>query len=212
MRIIGLTGSLGTGKTLVAGMFRDLGARIIDADRITHQLLTPGQICYRKVVRCFGRDICSGNKIDRRKLAARVFNDPKQRRRLERLIHPEVRKVVRKKIRIYGNRPTVRAVVLDVPLLFEAGWQTMVDVTVMVMAKQAIQLQRMSRKTGMTRKEALGRIRAQISQQKKSACCDYVIHNNGSIKETEEQVLHIWKKILDPGRTTLRGICRRSAR
>jgi len=196
MVIIGLTGSVATGKTTVAGMFRELGARVLDADRIAHQLLQPGRSCYCKIVRHFGAGILSRTAIDRQRLAEIAFCDPKERKFLESMVHPQVLALIRKQIRTWRQNPRIAAVVLDVPLLFEANWQKVVDVTVTVISKRSIQLTRFNRKTGMSRTHALKRIRAQLSQREKAARSDYVINNNGTIKETAQQVLHIWKKIL----------------
>ncbi|HPB68436.1 MAG TPA: dephospho-CoA kinase, partial [Candidatus Omnitrophota bacterium] len=168
MLIIGVTGSYGTGKSTVSAMFGDLGAPVIDSDRIVHALLAARGRCSRAIVREFGPGILTaGGDIDRKKLSGRVFKDPRQRKILESIVHPEVIRDIRKQLAGLKKDKNIRAVVLDIPLLFEAGLQELVDMTVVVQATQKEQLLRTASRTVLTRSDRLKRIRAQMPLREK---------------------------------------------
>jgi len=196
MVILGITGGLATGKTTVAGLFRQFGAKVLDADDIAHDLLQPGRPAFKAVVRHFGGHILHAGRIDRQQLSQRVFRDAQERRVLEGLLHPRVLKYIRRELALIGMRADVPAAVLDVPLLFEAGWQAWVDVTVVVKTNRRVQLARLKRKRHMSAQDARYRIQAQMPLRRKIAMADFVIDNNGSLNETRKQVLHIWRTII----------------
>ncbi|HOY10798.1 MAG TPA: dephospho-CoA kinase [Candidatus Omnitrophota bacterium] len=193
MFIIGVTGSYGTGKSTVAGMFADLGASVIDADRIVHALLSTRGRCYEAIVQVFGpRVLTESGDIDRKKLSGLVFPDQGQRKILESLVHPEVVRDIKKQLAGLKKDRRVRAVVLDIPLLFEAGLQFLVDMTVVVRATQKDQLLRTASRTVLTRSDRLKRIRAQMPLRDKMRQADIIIDNRGSLKETRSQVQQFW--------------------
>ncbi len=190
--VIGLTGSFGTGKTTVAGMFRAAGAQVIDADKIAHGLLKPGAPAYARIVRTFGERILKKNKeIDRSALAGIVFGNRALLRRLDGIIHPEVIRRVRKGIKESRRKE----IVLDVPLLIEAGVTTLTDAVVVVCAGRRAQLKRLTQKTGLSRADILRRIKAQMPLANKVRMADFVIDNNGSISQTKKQVYAIRRKL-----------------
>lgn len=190
--ILGLTGSFGSGKTTVARILRSLGARIIDADRLARQCILPGRPAYDRVVRAFGRDILKrGASIDRKKLAVKVFGNKKLLGELNRIIHPEVISKIREEIR----KSSARVIVLDVPLLVEAGLKSAVDKLIVVSASQTKQINRLKQKTNLGRKEILSRIRCQLPLKTKIRLADFVIDNNGSLKETRRQVKRVWQSL-----------------
>ena len=195
MRVIGLTGSLGTGKSTVAGMFADLGAKVLSADKIAHQQITPKGACYKKVIRAFGKDILTAGRIDRRKVAARVFQNRGQLRTLEKIIHPVVRKVLRAKIQQYKKRKGRVVVVIDVPLLFESKLNRDVDFSIAVKTNRTIQMARIIKKLGMTKADAECRIKAQMPLYQKIRLADMTIDNNGTLTNTKTQVKRIWEKL-----------------
>ena len=192
MFVIGLTGSLATGKSTVAAFFKKNGAKIISADRIAHQLIAPNGECFDPIIKHFGRGILRQGKIDRRRLGKAVFNDRRRLKKLEAIIHPAVRKRIRQELD--GYQRTNKKIVLDVPLLFEAGWQRLVDVTVVVAATKETQLKRVSR-SGMSTAEAALRIKAQMPLRKKIRMADFIIDNNGTKKQTEKQVNALCQKL-----------------
>jgi dephospho-CoA kinase len=190
--VIGLTGSFGSGKTTVAGMFRAARAQVIDADKIAHGLLKPGAPTYARIVRAFGTRILRKNKeIDRSALARVVFGNKVLLRRLDGIIHPEVIRRIRKEIKESRRK----VIVLDVPLLIEAGVAKLTDAVVVVCASRRAQLKRLTKKTGLSRTDILRRIKAQMSLANKVRMADFVIDNNGSINQTKKQVYAIRRKL-----------------
>lgn len=190
MTIIGLTGGFATGKSFVASVFASCGARVIDADRIAHRLVRRGTPLYRRILREFGRDILTrGGAIDRRKLAGVVFADRRKRRRLEKIVHPAVVREIRR--RIAAARPD-DALVIDAPLLIEAGLAGLVDRLVVVTASRARQVERGVRKFGMTPAEARRRIAQQMPLARKARMADFVITNNGTKPETRRKARKVW--------------------
>ena len=120
MVVIGLTGGVGTGKSTVAKMFRQLGAAVLDADVIAHQVMEPKRLAWRSIVKAFGRNVLNADQtVNRRRLASLVFSDEQQRRRLERIIHPVVLRQIKRALHRFRRARNVKAVILDVPLLLE---------------------------------------------------------------------------------------------
>ncbi len=193
MIVIGITGSFGTGKTTVAKLFKKLGAKVIDADRISHSLLRPGTEVYRRVVRIFGKGVISKNKtIDRVKLGKVVFGNHRLLKRLTGIIHPLVVKRIKLSIE---NNYNARAIVIDAPLLLEAGLDSVLDFLVVVKAKRNNQIKRIEKKFGLKKLDILKRIKAQLPLEKKISLADFIIDNNGTIKKTVAQVKEIYDRL-----------------
>lgn len=195
MRVIGLTGSLGSGKSTVAAMFMDLGAKVLDADKIARQQITPQGECFKEVIRIFGKGVLTRGRIDRGKVAQRVFGDIRQLRKLERIIHPVVRKVIKTKIQQHKARKRTTALVIDVPLLFESKLNKHVDFSIVVKANRAAQIKRATKQLGMSKIDAERRIKAQMPLQQKIRLADMIIDNNGTLTNTKKQVKRIWEKL-----------------
>jgi dephospho-CoA kinase len=190
--LVGLTGGFAAGKSTVARMFRKLGARVLDSDRIAREALNKGTKTHEKIIRAFGpAALDRRGAIDRKKLAGIVFSDARARRRLERIVHPYVLAEIRKRAR----RSDRRVVVAEVPLLFEAGFDRRVDLSVVVSARRPRQLDRAARRGTQNRREAERRIRAQWPLAAKLKRADFIIDNNGSLRQTEAGVKRVWKKI-----------------
>lgn len=192
--ILGVTGGFGTGKSTVAGFLKSKITKIIDADRIAHQLINPGTAVYRKIVSFFGKGVLGvGKKIDRAKLAKLVFDDPRLLSKLNAILHPAVIKIIRKEIKSSKKN----LIVLDVPLLFEAGLRSLVDKVVVVKAKRKAQLGRLEKSRSLKEKDILKRINAQMPLLDKVRLADFVIDNSGSIVKTKAKVLMLrrmlWK-------------------
>jgi dephospho-CoA kinase len=199
--IIGLTGSFGAGKTTVARIFetqrltsrRSRGVvKVIDADKIARQCIRPGTLVYKRIVYVFTKVILNKNKvIDRRKLAARVFNNRILLLKLNNIVHPQVIKIIKAKIK--SSR--AKLIVLDAPLLLEAGLKKFVDKLIVVKISRKKQIKRIQKRTALDKADILKRIKFQISQDAKLHLADFVIDNNGTIEETKKQVREIWRKI-----------------
>ena len=192
--ILGLTGGVASGKTTVAAMLKSLGARIIDADAISHSLLKPDMEVYCQVVKIFGKGIIKKDRtLSRKKLGRIVFNDKASRKKLNRIMHPEIIRIIRKKLQAVRKG----AVVLEAPLLIEAGLTGLVDKLIVVNVSLAKQIKRIQQKTSLAKEEALKRIRSQMSLEKKVRLADFIIDNNGTRKQTKKQVAKLrrllWK-------------------
>ena len=194
--LIGVTGSLATGKSTVTALLKELGAKVIDADAVVHrQLKDRRSLCYRAICARFGKDILTQGEIDRKKLAKIVFNDPQELKQLEGIIHPITKQVIWAKAEAFLKQKKSRVVVLDVPLLFESGWAKDVDAVIVVAAERSAQIARAVRKLHISPLEAEQRIKQQLPLPYKKRRADFVVDNNGNIKETKRQVQDLWKKI-----------------
>lgn len=193
--IVGVTGGFGTGKSTVAKMFGRLGAVMISADKIAHDVIMPGEVIYKKVISLFGVSILNRDKtIDRKKLGRIVFNDRKSLKLLNNLIHPEVikriKEIVKKKSRRSGA-----IFIVDVPLLIEAGLLNMVDKLIVVTADRKTQIKRCMERMNLTRADVIKRIRNQMPLSKKRLLADFIIDNNGSFNSTKKKVEKVWEEI-----------------
>jgi len=185
MHVIGLTGNLGCGKSTVAGMFARRGAKIIDADAITRGLLAPGKKCIKKVAKIFPGVILKKNTINRSELAKIVFNHPRELQKLTDILYPEALKVVKSQISRYKHESFV---VLDVPLLFESGWDKITGTTIVVKAKRSQQIERAQKRLGITQKEVLRRLKNQMPLKEKCDMADIIIDNSHDLGQTQTQV------------------------
>ncbi|MBU1727086.1 MAG: dephospho-CoA kinase [Candidatus Omnitrophica bacterium] len=186
--VLGITGSFGSGKSSVSGIFRSLKAKVIDADQLAHQCLNRGSVSYKKIVRVFGKTILDKDLlIDRKKLARIVFNDRDSLKKLNSIIHPQVVKWIKKDISLAREG----IVVLDVPLLVEAGLKDLADKLIVVNIDKRQQIKRIQAKTKMSREDILRRIACQIPLRKKLRLADFVIDNSGTRQETKKQVEEI---------------------
>jgi len=176
MILIGLTGGVATGKSTVAKMFQKCGATVIDADKLAREVVQPGKPAWHEIVRRFGKSVLNSDKtINRQTLGQIVFQNRTKRRQLERIIHPRVAREQARLTRQAARKDPKAVVIYDVPLLFEAGIDKRVDKTVVVTADQTTQLSRLRKRNGLSRSEALRRIRSQISLAKKRRWADYVL-------------------------------------
>lgn len=196
MVVIGVTGGVGAGKSTVAGLFRELGAVVLDADAITHELMEPKRLVWRAVVRAFGEGMLNDDQtINRKRLAAVVFEEPERRRQLEAIVHPQVVRRIKQELHRLQRSRRVRAVVLDVPLLVEVGAQRMVDALVVVTAPSAAQRERLQQQHGWSDEEVSKRLTAQWDLSAKVALADYVVDNGDGRTATRTQVKHIWNQL-----------------
>ncbi|MCM8781812.1 MAG: dephospho-CoA kinase [Candidatus Omnitrophica bacterium] len=196
MQIIGVTGGFGTGKTTVAKIFKGLGAVVLDADEIAHRAISwHGQV-HKKVLRIFGRSILKkNNDIDRKRLGKIVFKNKVLLRKLCNIIHPVVIRGIKEKIKQIQKERAKAVVVLDVPLLIEAGLLGILDRLIVVKANRSVQIKRCKKRTGLSKKEIVARIRAQMPMQEKIRFADFVIDNNGTRNQTKREVKKIWEQI-----------------
>jgi len=195
VRVIGLTGGIASGVTLVAGMFRDLGAAVIEADQASREVVQPGTETYRAIVAAFGPEIVAPDgTLDRRRLARIIFQDPAARARLNALTHPAIRRRIWERIEQIRREDPDAIVVVDIPLLLDTSAPETFDLdgVIVVRATPELQISRMVARDGLSREEAQRRMNAQRPVALKAADADWVIDNTGSIEDPRRQVHLLW--------------------
>ena len=197
---IGLTGGIGSGKSLVAGFFRELGAAVVDADAIAREVMAPGGPAYDAVMRAFGSGVLGRDgMLDRKALAARIFGDTAARMQLNALTHPHIRRRLAEEAERLSAQRGVEVVVLDIPLLLETtdGRYLRLDGIVVVDATDEVRLARLSARDGLAPADTRMRLEAQMPLREKVARADWVIDNNGSREATRAQVGALWEVLLE---------------
>ena len=193
MKVIGLTGGIGSGKSTVSQFLAELGATIIDADKIGHETFKPETEAWREVVAAFGQQIVAANgTIDREKLGTIVFSNPEARARLNQIMHPRIYEVVRAQLAEY-QRQGVSVVVLEAPLLVEAGWTSLVDEVWVTTASEDTVLKRLRERTGLSEVESQTRIRAQLPTEKRIKEADVVIDTDCNLDELKAKTGELWR-------------------
>jgi dephospho-CoA kinase len=195
MKIIGLTGGIASGKSMVASMLKEMGAAIIDADQLARRVVEPGTEPNREIVERFGKNILQPDgTIDRKALGAIVFSDPDARKQLERITHPAIKKLageLLEKERLKGTE----SVFYVVPLLLEAGLASTVDEIWVVYADEGTQLERLMKRDLIGKDEALRKIAAQMPMDEKIKFGDKIIDNRGTPEETRMKVMELWREL-----------------
>lgn len=192
MRVIGLTGGIATGKSTVATFLARLGATVVDADAEAHQAMRAGTAVFRAIVQEFGPEVVGEDgEIDRRALGRRVFADPDALARLNALVHPAVRQRLLERVEA-AKRRGERAIVLEVPLLYESGFSDLVDEVWLVDADASLQEERLRRLRGLSQEEARLRIRAQLPGEVKRRLAHVVIDNRGDLASLARRVAELW--------------------
>jgi dephospho-CoA kinase len=194
LKLIGLSGGAGSGKSTVARMFRDLGAAIVDADEATHVVYEPGTPAFAEIVADFGPEFARGGRIDRTKLGDLVFKDADARRRLNAIVHPRVRDWMAERT-IEAFERGAEVVVQDVPLLFENDLQGLFSKTVLVYARPAIQIARLVDGRELSISRANEMLASQMPIDEKRSLADFVIDNNGPLEDTHRQVETVWASV-----------------
>ena len=193
MLVIGLTGSIGTGKSEATRLLEQLGAAIISADQVGHEAYTPNSDSWHEVVEAFGRDILqSGGEIDRKKLGALVFSDPELLAKLNAIMHPRMAGMVADRIERFraGGAPVV---VVEAALLFEAGWETLVDEVWAVDSPLETVVERLRSRSGLDEAEVRRRIDSQMDIQERLNRSDVVVDNSGDLAALAQVVNSLWK-------------------
>ena len=194
MYLIGLTGGIASGKSLVSTRLAELGATIVDADVLAREVVEPGTDGLAQIARHFGPEVLlADGTLDRPALGAIIFADPEQREKLNSITHPAVWRRARE---LFDQAAADEVVVYDVPLLVEGakGRQLDFDLIAVVDAALETRLQRLIQNRGMTREEATHRLNSQATDAERLAIADVVIDNNGTVDETLHQVDALWAK------------------
>ena len=194
MILVGLTGGVATGKSTVANMFKQCGAVVIDADEIARIIVKPDKPAWRQIVRTFGRSVLAPDRtINRHALGAIVFRHPAKRRLLEQIIHPRVAREQARRTKLAARQDPHAVVIYDVPLLFEAGIDKRVDRTIVVTADRKNQISRLKRRNGLTRAEAIRRIKSQMPLSMKAHRADHVLDGVSAPSLLRAQIRHLYR-------------------
>ena len=196
--LLGVTGSIGTGKSTVARMLEELGSPIIDFDMLARVVVEPGEPAYKDIVAFFGEQVLADDKtLDREKLKLIVFNDMEKRKKLESFTHPRIGEKFLELVEKHsaGKKDVIIQVVI--PLLIEAHMQAVFDHLLMVYAPEEVQLKRVMERDRIDEKLAMSIIRSQISVEDKKGYCDLIVDNSRTLEETRMQVDTLWKKLND---------------
>jgi dephospho-CoA kinase len=191
LKLIGLTGGAGSGKSTVAAMLRDLGAEVLDADDAAHAVYEPGSPGFEEVVREFGSEFVRDGRIDRARLGELVFNDKDARLRLNAIVHPLVREWMAARTAEAAERGA-RVVVQEVPLLFENGLERLYTSVALVYVPESVQLERLVVGRGLSEERARAMIAAQMPIEEKRRRAQHVIDNSGTGEATRAQVDALW--------------------
>ena len=199
MKVIGVTGGIGSGKSTVSGLLAELGAVIIDADEVGHEAFKPNTEVWREVVAAFGRQIVTPEgDIDREKLGEIVFGNPESLSRLNQIMHPRMYDMVKAKLEGY-RRQGVAVVVLEAPLLIEARWTSLVDKVWVTVAAESTVLSRVKEKFGFSEEEVLARIRCQLPSEERAKHADVIIDTDCGLDELKAKVRELWRRLHDKG-------------
>lgn len=196
MRVIGLTGNIACGKSVVARMFEELGARIIDADLIARLVVEPGKPAWEEIVERFGRGVLNPDMtINRGRLGDIVFRDKEKREELNRITHPRIIERIKELIEEY-EKNGVGVVIVEAALIVEkGGMKPLIEDLIVVTSDEETQIRRLMERSGLSREEALSRIRSQMPSSEKVKYATYVIDNSGTLEETKKQVEEVWRRI-----------------
>ena len=189
--IIGITGSIACGKSLVSNYLKEKGYTIVDADKIGHMALENDEV-KKQLVNKFGKSILKDNEVNRVTLGKLVFENNENLKELNNIIHPQIRKNISEQIQVHKNE---KLVFVDVPLLFEAKFDDLVEKIIVVSLDEKIQLERLMNRNSLSKEEALQRIKSQIPVREKEKLGDYVVDNSFTQENTYNQVDRILEKL-----------------
>ncbi len=195
--VVGLTGGIASGKTTVAGMFRDLGATVLNADHLGKEIVNPGEPALAELVLAFGTDFLKSNgQLDRRALGQRVFSSRRDLQKLNRVTHPRIAHLLARQLTTLARTPPTPAiVVVEAAVLIEAGWAPLVDRIIVVTVQQTEQAARLIAGSGLTADQAWSRIRSQLPVRERLRYADHRISNSGSLNDTALQVAGVWQQL-----------------
>ena len=195
MKTVGLTGGIGSGKSTVARVLADLGADVIDADRVGHSVYAAGTEGWKRVVVAFGSEIVAADgSIDRKRLGSRVFGNPGELARLNAIVHPLISSVIQREIQTRRAGGANVPVVVEAAVLLEAGWQTLVDEVWLVVADRKAVVTRVHAQRQLEPAAIEARIASQLSDDERRRYAHVVIENNGTVDELRRRVEELWRE------------------
>ena len=192
MVVIGLTGGIGSGKSTVASLLADMGAQILDTDKLGHEVYLPETPGWHEVVDAFGKKILRPDgTVDRKKLGQVVFNRSEALARLNAIVHPRILQVVQRRVKEW-NRQRVAVVIIEAALLIEAGWSTSVDEVWVTIASEETVVRRLVEGHGVAEDDVRTRIQAQLSNQERRQHADVLIRNDDNWEDLRDRVGQLW--------------------
>jgi len=195
--ILGITGNIASGKSMIAGAFARLGAALVDADQLARDVVAPGSPLLQQLVERFGADILRADgQLNREGLAEIIFADGSARQELNKIMHPAIGRLAVERLQKLRNKADTPLVVYEAPLLFEAGAEDRVDQVLVIAIDPEVQLQRLIARDGLSMQAARQRIEVQMPQQEKLARADYVIDNSGTVAAAVQQVEKLWRQLV----------------
>ncbi len=194
-KVIGLTGGIGSGKSTVSQCLAELGAVILDADKVGHEAFKPNTAAWHEVVATFGEQVIApGGEIDRKKLGEIVFNSPESLARLNQIMHPRMYEMMKDQIEEYRQQG-VDVVVLEAAVLLEANWTPLVDEVWVTVASESAVLERLKQQRGLAEEQTLARIRSQLTIEARTKHADIVINNDGDLDEMRAKIKELWASL-----------------
>lgn len=197
MITIGITGGFATGKTTVVKMFRELGAKVVDADRIARSITKPKTLVWKSIVDYFGKEVLKKNGyINRNKLAKIIFSNKTKRYKLNSFLHPHIISEIKRIINTAAKGSKTKVLVVDAPLLFESGINKLFDKIIVVLCRYDIQQKRALMRKNLSLKQINKRIKSQWPLNRKIKKADFIINNNKNFIKTKREVNGVWKELV----------------
>jgi dephospho-CoA kinase len=194
--VIGLTGGIGAGKSTVTHMLEELGAAVIDADKVGHQIYLPDLPAWREIVGTFGQEVLHADRtINRQSLGKIVFADPEALRTLNRIVHPKMFERMAELIAELRVRGDMEAIVIEAAILIEANWQPLADQIWLVVASEPVVIERLAKQRNLSPEQVRTRIAAQLSNEERLKHAHVVIRNDGSLDEVRTAVHQAWDQL-----------------
>jgi len=200
--LIGLTGGIGSGKSFAASLFRDLGARVIDADILCRELVLPNRPAWKEIVEKFGSDILQEDqRLDRKKLSALIFSDPSKKQMLEAILHPMVFEEERRRYQRILEGDAGAVVIVDAAMLIESGNHKNMDKVIVIRSGLEDQIERVVKRNGWSREQVIERMNSQMSVDEKLLHADFVIENDGDLENLRNNVSTIYKALSETAKS-----------
>lgn len=196
MRTIGLTGGIGSGKSTVSKILADLGAFVIDADTVGHEIYLPGKAAWQQVSAAFGQDILAEDQtIDRKKLGAIVFSSAAALKQLNTIVHPIMFTEIEQRIQAKRDEGFTPPIVVEAAILIEANWLPLADEVWVVVTDKSAVIERVAEQRGMAAKDTEARIANQLSNEERLKHATVVIHNDGSLEDLQQHIQQVWSQL-----------------
>jgi dephospho-CoA kinase len=196
MKTIGLTGGIGSGKSTVSQILAELGAFVIDADKVGHEIYLPGKEAWQQVTAAFGRDILAPDQtIERKKLGALIFGSDEARKKLNEIVHPLMFQDIDRRIKAKRTTGFTKPIVIEAAILIEANWLPLADEVWLIVTNKTAVIDRVATQRGMAAKDTEARIASQLSDGERRKHAQVVIENNGSLEELQQKIRVAWSRV-----------------